>query len=70
MSRGIPAEKLVTTASAANAAAAARLARVASRKLAVLSEKARNTALEIAATRLDQNADKIVAANAEDVRAA
>ena len=49
-------------------AQAARQARVASRKLAVLSEEARNTALETAAKRLEENSMRIVAANEADVR--
>lgn len=52
------------------AAEAARQARVASRKLAVLSESERNAALLLAAARLEENEGQILAANAEDVRAA
>jgi glutamate-5-semialdehyde dehydrogenase len=55
---------------ARSAAEAAKLARAASRKLAVLSEGTRNAALERAALRLEENAARILAANAEDVRAA
>src|SRR6266446_11012506 len=50
------------------AARAAGLARVASRKLAVLSEATRNAVLEAAAKRLEENAARIVSANADDVR--
>jgi glutamate-5-semialdehyde dehydrogenase len=53
-----------------NARAAARMARAASRKLAVLSEASRNRALANAAKRLEENTARIVAANREDVRAA
>ncbi len=53
-----------------SAAGAASLARAASRKLAVLSESARNETLEKAAARFEKNAARILAANAEDVRAA
>jgi glutamate-5-semialdehyde dehydrogenase len=53
-----------------SAAEAAKLARAASRKLAVLSEASRNAALERAAARIEENAARILAANAEDVRAA
>lgn len=49
---------------------AARLARAASRKLAVLSEQQRNTALLLAAERLEESEGQILAANAEDLRAA
>src|SRR6266567_5966607 len=49
------------------AARAAGLARVASRKLAVLSEATRNAVLEAAAKRLEENAARIVSANADDV---
>ena len=55
---------------AAGAGEAARLGRAASRKLAMLSEEQRNQALELAAERLEENEGQIVAANAEDVRAA
>ena len=53
-----------------SAAEAAKLARAASRKLAVLSEATRNAALERAAARMEENAARILAANAADVRAA
>jgi len=59
--------KGLTTSTAADAA---KLARTASRKLAVLSEEKRNGALQAAAKRLEANSAKILAANAEDVRAA
>lgn len=55
---------------APTAAEAAKLARAASRKLAVLSEEKRNSALQAAAKRLETNAAKILAANEEDVRVA
>jgi len=55
---------------AGGAAEAARGARAASRRLAVLSEQQRNAALLLAAERLEENEGQIVAANAEDVRAA
>jgi glutamate-5-semialdehyde dehydrogenase len=64
------AEKLAKGFAAPSAADAARLARVASRKLAVLSEDTRNAVLLSAATRLEENAEKIVATNTEDVRVA
>ena len=54
----------------AGAGEAARLARAASRKLALLSELQRNQALTLAAQRLEENEGQIVAANAEDLRAA
>jgi glutamate-5-semialdehyde dehydrogenase len=53
-----------------SAAEAAKLARSASRKLAVLSEETRNRVLQTAAKRLEENPAKILASNAEDVRAA
>jgi len=56
--------------SSGGAAEAAKMARAASRKLAVLSEQQRNAALLLAAERLEENEGQIVAANAEDVRAA
>lgn len=59
-----------TGAPALNAKDAAKRARATSRKLAVLSEEIRNSALRIAATRLEENPARILAANAEDVRAA
>ncbi|HKF25947.1 MAG TPA: glutamate-5-semialdehyde dehydrogenase [Candidatus Acidoferrum sp.] len=52
------------------AAEAARRARRASRMLAVLSNKQRNDALLLAADRLEESEGQIVAANAEDLRAA
>jgi glutamate-5-semialdehyde dehydrogenase len=52
------------------AAEAARRARIASRKLSVLSEQQRNAALLLAAERLEEGEGQVVAANAEDVRAA
>ena len=70
MSGSTPAGKTATNSAVTNAAAAARLARAAARKLAVLSEAARNAALEIAASALERNAREIIVANAEDVRAA
>jgi glutamate-5-semialdehyde dehydrogenase len=54
----------------AGAAEAARLARVVSRRLAVLSEEQRHHALNLAADQLEENEMQIVAANAEDVHAA
>jgi glutamate-5-semialdehyde dehydrogenase len=51
-----------------NATGAAKLARVASRKLAVLCEATRNSVLERAAKRLEENAARVVAANLNDVR--
>ena len=47
---------------AGSAAEAAKLARAASRKMAVLSEGVRNAALEAAAARLEENAARILAA--------
>jgi glutamate-5-semialdehyde dehydrogenase len=58
------------TNAATGAAEAAKLARAAARKLAVLSERQRNDALQLAAARLEENEGQIVAANAEDVHAA
>src|SRR5437016_13793500 len=49
------------------AARAAGLARVASRKLAVLSEATRNAVLVAAAKRREENAARIVSANAGEV---
>src|SRR5262245_8827304 len=54
----------------AGAAEAARRARRASRRLAVLSDQQRNDALLLAAERLEEGEGQIVAANAEDLRAA
>ena len=62
-------EKMAKSFVASSAAEAAKLARAASRKLAVLSEGVRNSALERAAAGLQENAARILAANAEDVRA-
>jgi glutamate-5-semialdehyde dehydrogenase len=63
-------EKTAKGLASPSAAEAAKLARAASRKLAVLSEATRNAALERAAARTEENAGRILAANAEDVRAA
>jgi gamma-glutamyl phosphate reductase len=52
------------------AAEAARRARRASRQLAVLSDRQRDDALLLAAERLEESEGQIVAANAEDLRAA
>jgi len=52
------------------AANAARLARAASRKLAVLKVDTRNAALQRAARKLEENSAGILQANAEDLRAA
>jgi glutamate-5-semialdehyde dehydrogenase len=65
-----PAEELAKGLTTSNAADAAKLARTASRKLAILSEEKRNCALQDAAKRLETNSAKISVANAEDVRAA
>jgi glutamate-5-semialdehyde dehydrogenase len=59
-----------TAGGARSAAEAAKLARRASRKLAVLPEQERNLALEAAANALERNARLILDANAEDLRAA
>src|ERR1700730_14685826 len=53
-----------------SAAEAAKLARTASRKLAVLSEETRNRVVQNAARRLEESAALILAANAEDLGAA
>jgi len=58
----------VYAASGPSAAAAAKLARTVSRRLALLSHEQRNAALELAANRLDENDSHVIAANAEDVR--
>ena len=63
-------EKTAKSFAMPRATEAARLARAASRKLSVLSEGARNAALETAASRLEKNTARILAANAEDVGAA
>jgi len=60
----------VYAASGPSAAAAAKLARTVSRRLALLSHEQRNAALELAANRLDENDSHVIAANAEDVRTA
>jgi glutamate-5-semialdehyde dehydrogenase len=70
MSSGTHVEKLTDSRPSAGAAEAARMARVASRKLVLLSEAVRNSVLDDAAKRLEQNAARIVAANDEDVRKA
>ena len=64
------AEELARGLPPLTAADAAKLARTASRKLAILSEEKRNRALQAAAKRLEANSAKILAANAEDVQAA
>jgi glutamate-5-semialdehyde dehydrogenase len=64
------AEESAKSLATSTAADAAKLARTASRKLAILSEEKRNGALQTAAKRLEANSAKILAANAEDVRAA
>jgi glutamate-5-semialdehyde dehydrogenase len=53
-----------------NAAEAARRARATSRQLALFSGEQRNAALLLAAERLEETEGQIVAANAEDLRAA
>jgi len=67
---GAQAEKTGKAFTALNAVQAAKLARAASRKLAVLSEETRNTVLQNAAERLEENTARILAANQEDLRAA
>src|SRR5437660_5159489 len=67
-SGGTHAEKWAENPTSLGAARAAGLARAASRKLAVLSEATRNAVLEAAAKRLEENAARIVSANANDVR--
>ena len=64
------AEKTGKVFETSSAAQAAKLARIASRKLAVLNEKTRNAILQDAAKRLEENAAMILAANEEDIRAA
>jgi len=64
------AEESAKSLAISTAADAAKLARAASRKLAVLSEEKRNGVLQAAAKWLGANAAKILAANEEDVRAA
>src|SRR6266446_503602 len=66
-SGGTHAEKRLENPTGLGAARAAGLARVASRKLAVLSEATRNAVLEAAARRLEENAARIASANANDV---
>jgi glutamate-5-semialdehyde dehydrogenase len=51
-----------------SAAEAAKAARAASHKLAVLSEQQRNRALLLAAERFEENEGRLLAANAEDIR--
>ena len=63
-------EKTAKSLAMPSATEAARLARTASRKLSVLSEGARNAALETAASRLEKNTARILLANAEDLGAA
>ena len=67
---GTRAETVAEILSQPGAAIAAKLARAASRKLALLSEQTRNAVLELAATRLEENGARILLANLEDVRAA
>jgi len=67
---GVQTEKTARNSPQCSAAEAAKFARAASRKLAVLSESARNAALQRAAFRLGKNAARILSANAEDVKAA
>jgi len=67
---GAQAEKTGKAFETSSAAQAAKLARAASRKLAILSEETRNAVLENAAERLEENTARILAANQEDVRAA
>jgi glutamate-5-semialdehyde dehydrogenase len=64
------AEELARSLPPSTAADAAKLARTASRKVAILSEEQRNRALQAAAKRLEANFARILAANAEDVQAA
>jgi glutamate-5-semialdehyde dehydrogenase len=70
MRGGVQTEETARGVAALTTAQAARMARATSRKLAALSEEARNKALETAAKRLEENRARIVAANQEDVRAA
>ncbi len=67
---GAQAEKTGKLLEASSAGQAAKLARTASRKLAVLSEATRNTVLHNAAERLEENTARILTANQEEVRAA
>src|SRR6266849_3299574 len=64
------AEKTGKVLEASSAGQAAKLARTASRKLAVLSEETRNTVLQNAAERLEENTARILTANQDEVRAA
>ena len=63
-------QKVSSGPAESSAAHAGKLARAASRKLAVLSERTRNAVLETAAVRLEENGARILRVNAEDVRAA
>ena len=65
---GKTAEKSAKSSAAWSASEAAKRARAASRKLAVLSENTRNSILEIAARGLQENAERVVVANQEDIR--
>src|SRR5258708_13496670 len=67
---GAQVEKTGKVREASSARQAAKLARTASRKLAVLSEETRNTVLQNAAERLEENTARILAANQEELRAA
>jgi len=67
---GLQADKVSSSAAESSAVQSAKLARAASRKLALLSERTRNAVLETAAARLEENGERILRANAEDVRAA
>src|SRR6266481_1302519 len=67
---GAQAEMTGKAIEASSAGQVAKLARIASRKLAVLSEETRNTVLQNAAERLEENTARILAANQEDIRAA
>src|SRR5713226_825491 len=64
------ADKTGKVLEASSAGQAAKLARTASRKLAVLSEETRNTVLQNAAERLEENTARILTANQDEVRAA
>src|SRR5882724_5824400 len=66
-SGGTHVEKTTENPTSFGAARAAGLARAASRKLAVLSDATRNAVLEAAAKRLEENAARIVSANADGV---
>src|SRR5712672_938354 len=67
---GAQAEQTGKALGASSAGQAAKLARAASRKLAVLSEETRNRVLQNAAERLEENTARILAANQEEVCAA